>query len=133
MKLYTSRFANHALADADIAVVAISRGLPKFRIAYEIRGRIWPLAPERALFGLGEEDYHRLYRNQLDSIGATVIQRELARFEQFSNVALCCFEDVRKQGQWCHRRLFAAWWEEHTGQAIEEYPEPFQQTSLWQT
>ncbi len=25
-------------------------------------------------------------------------------------VVLCCYEDVRKPGEWCHRLVFAEWW-----------------------
>jgi hypothetical protein len=34
-------------------------------------------------------------------------------------LALLCFEDVHA-GQVCHRRMFAQWWEERTGQRVEE-------------
>ncbi|MDR2170525.1 MAG: hypothetical protein LBP59_10320 [Planctomycetaceae bacterium] len=35
-------------------------------------------------------------------------------------VVLLCYEDVSKVGQWCHRRMFAEWWENKTGEIIEE-------------
>lgn len=34
-------------------------------------------------------------------------------------LALLCYEDL-DAGEWCHRRLFAEWWQEQTGQAIED-------------
>jgi hypothetical protein len=35
-------------------------------------------------------------------------------------VVLLCFEDLTKPGEWCHRRSFAAWWDEKTGQKVDE-------------
>jgi hypothetical protein len=36
---------------------------------------------------------------------------------------LLCFEDVHRDGEGaCHRRTFARWWEEQTGEVVEELP-----------
>jgi hypothetical protein len=34
-------------------------------------------------------------------------------------VLLLCYEDVLA-GDWCHRKVFAEWWQEQTGQVVEE-------------
>jgi hypothetical protein len=36
------------------------------------------------------------------------------------DAVLLCYEDVRKEGVWCHRQLFSQWWEEQTGQVVTE-------------
>ena len=34
---------------------------------------------------------------------------------------LLCFEDIRKGAwNWCHRNIFASWWEQNTGEIISE-------------
>lgn len=39
-------------------------------------------------------------------------------------VVLCCYEDVRKPGEWCHRLVFAEWWFKRTGEKIIELQDP---------
>ena len=39
-------------------------------------------------------------------------------------LVLLCYEDVRVPEDWCHRTVFAEWWAEHVGEAIEELPDP---------
>jgi len=38
-------------------------------------------------------------------------------------LVLLCFEDLRTPGRFCHRRVFATWWEELKGQVVTELPE----------
>jgi len=124
MKLYTSRYANRELMNPDVTVVAISRGLPKYETAYKIAGRIWDIAPARELYGASHFEFRRAYLRQLEVAGFQRIRRALAEYRDCGTVVLCCFEDVRNPEDWCHRRMFAEWWERHTGQKIEEYPDP---------
>lgn len=44
--------------------------------------------------------------------------------DEGKDVVLCCYEDVRKPNEWCHRLVFAEWWYEKTGEKIEELPDP---------
>jgi hypothetical protein len=32
----------------------------------------------------------------------------------------CCFQDVRQPDTWCHRLVFAEWWQEQTGETATE-------------
>ena len=34
---------------------------------------------------------------------------------------LLCYEDVTNPDEWCHRTVFAKWWEDNTGETVEEY------------
>jgi hypothetical protein len=47
-------------------------------------------------------------------------------------LALLCFEDVHA-GQLCHRRMFAAWWHEQTGELLPEYESPARKAAAAQT
>ena len=53
--------------------------------------------------------------------GYSVIEAIINRYIQFGkDIVFCCYEDVRKPGEWCHRLVFAEWWYEKTGVRIEE-------------
>ena len=36
------------------------------------------------------------------------------------DIVLCCYEDVRIPDEWCHRLVFAEWWQARTGMVIPE-------------
>ncbi|WIK63333.1 hypothetical protein [Gleimia europaea] len=44
----------------------------------------------------------------------------IAKAEGDYRLVLLCFEDISKPGQWCHRRAFAKWWEQKTGDPVRE-------------
>lgn len=54
-------------------------------------------------------------------------------FEEISNgkaLVFLCFEDLTKDGEWCHRRMFAEWWQRKTGMKVEELMPLASQTKL---
>jgi hypothetical protein len=65
---------------------------------------------------------HRvIFSNQEDHISQTLVPRlAFAKGHDAKGVVLLCFEDLSKPGEWCHRRAFATWWEEQTGEKVEE-------------
>lgn len=74
--------------------------------------------------GYGAKEYHA----QLRAVGVEDIRKQLEAVKKAAGrreVLLCCFEslapDKVAEGQWCHRRLFADWWKEKTGEEIAEY------------
>ena len=107
--------------DGHLSVVAtgISIGAPKFPLGYECV-YLRRVAP----WGLREiannDEFAKRYRARLDEIGS---DRIAMRFAEISTehdgrgLALLCFEPV---GQFCHRRVFADWFEEQTGQFVPE-------------
>ena len=120
--IFTSRYANPELNSCDYTAVRISLGLPKWKLPYELAGAIHELMPS-GIFGIKNYDeFHRRYFARLDAIGVNTIQENLRRFENLGKpVVLLCFEDIRKGGEnWCHRNMFASWWELHTGKVIPE-------------
>ncbi len=123
--IFTSRYANPELKSCKYTAVRISIGSPRWKLGYEIAGAIDELMP-KGIFGIKDYDeFHRLYFAKLDAIGVDKIREKLQRFEELSKpVVLLCFEDIRKGAwNWCHRKMFASWWEQHTCEKIPELPD----------
>lgn len=122
--LFTSRYANKELVDHPGAKVGITVGRPRFKLAYPLAGEIRSLAPSRAYFGDPEPVFRAKYRTDLERRGgATYFAHKFAEMATKAGndvLILLCFEDLSKPGLWCHRRLFAEWWLEQTGQTVEE-------------
>ena len=84
--------------------------------------------PERQTFlafRSGEIDwdvFESAYLNKLDSVGREAITDrllEVAEETGSNRLVLLCFEDV-SQGQHCHRRSSARWWQNTTGSEVPE-------------
>ena len=132
-RLYTSYWKNEALAlpPHDKALkLGISRGGPRRRMPYKyLMLREEPFAPSRRLLtwwrrpgvrtSEDAEVYEREYLLQLEDAGVEEISAQLERKVAGANdtVILLCHEEP---GEFCHRRLFARWWREQTGQEIPE-------------
>ena len=55
------------------------------------------------------------------NLGVEKIEAQLKKYlDMGKDVVLCCYEDVREEGEWCHRLVFASWWMRRTGQVIPE-------------
>lgn len=123
-KLYTSRFANKELLDREIIKVGIVRRLPKWSLPYELSGNIIELAPPGYLFNeYDRKKFTVKYFQHLDRVGFNNIVKRLENmgYGQVEKMILLCFEDIRNPELWCHREVFAEWWEQKTGEKIEEY------------
>lgn len=110
--LYASRWANRGLARLACQPVGISRGVPRFPLAYSYKLARW-LAPSAATFALEDPaEYEASYRAQLEAIGPDAIVDRLARIAEESGglpLVLLCYEDLTKPGQWCHRAHLSDW------------------------
>lgn len=94
----------------------------------------WPVAraliPDRAIFhvGLSGAEFQARYLSGLDAIAKQVYRNLLelapaarALDAEFPTLVLLCFEtDVKTDPLVCHRRMFAGWWTERTGQHVPE-------------
>ncbi len=120
--IFTSRFSNPELATRKYTVVGIVRGLPRFGLKYELAGNIYDIAPPRELFHIyNREEFTPPYMAHLDRVGIDKIKAQLQKYLDIGkDVVLCCYEDVRKPDEWCHRLVFASWWEQRTGLTIPE-------------
>jgi hypothetical protein len=83
------------------------------------------IAPPGRLFKVYDRDvFTREYRQNIERIGVKRIRDVLEGYMALGkDVVLCCYEDVRKPGEWCHRQVFSEWWLEKTGELIEELPD----------
>ena len=99
-------------------------GAPRWNVGYRLDGEMPDLMP----FGLkGEafEVFKRAYVSRLEKVGFEKIKAHLKQLQKDGkDVVLLCYEDIRKPETWCHRTMFADWWKERTGEAIEELPDP---------
>lgn len=117
----TSYYQSKRIDPAKQAVVQTSVGHPRWGTQPEIECAL--LAPPEEILGLGESDYTRAYVEHLEKIGVDAIRAELAECVRLAGdrePLLCCFEALKKPGQFCHRRIFAWWWHKKTGEIITE-------------
>ena len=123
-RLYTARYANKTRAKHPAAKV---RMRPCFRLSYHLAGKISELAPTRAMFGTTPAEFTARYTTLLVERGGVELltQRfaDVAAEAGSDGLVLLCFEDLRKPGAFCHRRVFADWWTAATKQLLLELPE----------
>jgi uncharacterized protein (DUF488 family) len=122
MQIFTSRYYNKAVATGEYVPVGISQGNARFLKYSPIY--LKALAPSWAMVKMTDKEaYKRAYLKQLDDLGLAKIQRMLELAADGKPVVLLCFEDLRKPEEWCHRTMFAEWYEERTGEKIHELTE----------
>lgn len=124
--MYVSRFSNRELKSGKYTVYGICKSMPKYPTGYWISGNLRILAPSWSLFRENDrERFESGYWDQLERTGLRKIKMALNSIDdEGKDVVLCCYEDVRDPKQFCHRTVFAKWWEEKTGEAIPELPDP---------
>ena len=111
-----------------LAPVRITLGKPRMRLDYALAGEIRKLAPSGRLFRIEDPvEFRAAYRERLDRLGVDAVRAQLRAIVAAHGgrgAVLLCFEDVRVPGEWCHRRIFAEWWAERTGQVVAELRDP---------
>lgn len=122
--LATSRYgAGELVNESGLIPVRISVGAPRFALAFPLAESCPLLFPRREMLKLGYHEYRRRFRHNLHKTGVRRIREQLEAISQRhggKGIVLLCFEDVAKPGEWCHRTLFAEWWEQQTGIAVPE-------------
>ena len=83
------------------------------------------LAPPRGLLlaskaGLGHDEYTTIFNRHLEQFDAREVHDAIVE-EYGPDVTLLCFE---KPGDFCHRRLVAAWFETALGVSVVEWTRP---------
>ncbi len=129
MAIWTSRYSNKQLQNKGYYPVGISIGKPRFSTGYVIREQCYSLAPKRYMLNMDIEMFKKTYYGKLEEIGKNGIISIVTKLDERARsegkeLVLLCFEDVRVEGDWCHRTIFAEWWEENVGEVIEELPDP---------
>jgi hypothetical protein len=123
--LRTGRYTTHR-PESGVAV-ATSIGQPKWPLPYPLKHELRDLMPF-GLFGrdLPPHDFEAGYRRRLDRLGVDRLREQfeaIAADHPGAPLVLLCWE---KPGEPCHRRVFADWWREQTGQNVPEVAEPAQ-------
>lgn len=102
--------------------LAISQGIPR---GWQGR-RYKPLAPPWSLVKLTDSaQFIRLYKAQvLDRLDAAQVLQELGG----DNLILLCWE---APGEFCHRRVVAAWLQKELGLVVEEFNPKLKRHAAW--
>lgn len=103
--------------------VRTSNGYPRF-VKYRIDYAVKEVMPDRATIKMTDrEEFTRLYRTKLNNAGLDVIAsrfRAIAAATGDERLVLLCYENLEQAGNWCHRNIFAAWWQDMTGEQVRE-------------
>lgn len=129
MRVATSRyFAKAAIEASGLIPIGFTRGWPKFGVSVDVVANLRALGPVGDMFGIEDRDeFAKRYKAHLDAIGVDHVHAALlgaARLVGNEGVVLLCFCDLEKPGVWCHRQVFAEWWEEQTGEKVDELDVP---------
>jgi hypothetical protein len=125
MQLATSRYhagdlVKQATAEQGLIPIGITVGPARY-LPYELAANLMPLAPF-GLMKLPPDKFEPAYLGRLDTFGVEAIERMIASVVDAymaSGAVLLCFEKVL-EGEVCHRRMFASWWERQTGDDVPE-------------
>ena len=135
MDLATSRYAARDLIlQSGRVPIGITVGNPRWPLGYQLACNLRALAPTRTMLGLPTDVFEQTYRGRLDDLGVEAIRTLLQRCcDEAGNdrLLLVCFEDLSKPGTSCHRRVFADWWREHTGEFVPELQPDVRQEQLF--
>lgn len=110
--IQTSYFANRAIREAGLRLVAISLDVPR---GFQCE-RYPLLAPTRAMISLSHECRTDEYTEQYTSQVLSHLDAQKV-YEELDGAVLLCWETA---GKFCHRRLVAEWLEQATGEVVPE-------------
>ncbi|MCF6159415.1 MAG: hypothetical protein E3K32_12800 [wastewater metagenome] len=128
MQIYTSYYTNKKIADLNVTPVGISLDVPA-NLVFEVPFYIEEIAPSETMIYYSYQMYRTVYLSKLESVS---VDRLKKRFQEVLNfgggggpaegkdLVLLCIEDLSHMGDWCHRRIFAEWWQKKTGQVVKE-------------
>jgi hypothetical protein len=104
--------------------VRFTAGYPRFlRLEYKIAGHAKLITPLRTFLDLPYDAYRVAYLRHVESAGVTAIAVELRAIAPTGRIVLLCFEDLgnpKKPDLWCHRSMFADFWQRKTGREVPE-------------
>ena len=102
--------------------VRTSLGKPKYlKTAVDDWPTLPAATPHGSYFHAENSEFDRRFLAQLEKHGIQAITEQLERIREARHIrplVLLCFE--WKPGTECHRRLFAQWWLEKTGEEVPE-------------
>ena len=116
--ILTSNYTSRKITDAH-AALRTSIGYPRFKLAFSLAGSVPELMPKREWLRLPRVEYETLYLAKLESIGVDAIRAAIDKAAAGRTPVLLCFCKL-DEVEFCHRRLFASWWERNTGEVIQD-------------
>jgi hypothetical protein len=128
VRLYTSRYQRFQPTQG--APIRSTAGHPRFRLDYRLAGHATLITPMRWMLEINDEArYRAAYSDMLTSKGLAAIQEELTTLATAASneqLVLLCFCDltVPPPNNWCHRRIFADWWQNQTDIDVPELTDP---------
>lgn len=106
--------------------VRSTAGHPQFKLRYRIEYQLGQASPKRAYLRAPIPSFIRQYRAQLDSFGVDFFDQAAQQMcrgtDDGTPAVLLCFDKLwmMQPPNVCHRRVFAEWYEEHTGIVVPE-------------
>ncbi len=128
--IYTSAYFNHGIDPSRVKPISVSRIMPRYSLRYKVEHRLVALAPEFSFMKKPEKEFRLYYLRQLHGIGIKRVEKMLESARKSADgrdLLLLCFEDIRVEGNWCHRSMFGEWYQRHTGIEVLELPWPAEQ------
>ncbi len=122
--IFTGRYQDKRLSDAEHLCVRTTLGAPRFRLGYVLDAQLAEMRPPREALGLDERAFRPLYEARLATTGVSQFAELLKGLEDQAAgraVVLLCFCSLEPR-TFCHRRLFAKWLRRRGGPAIHELP-----------
>ena len=122
----TSFYMNYeAIKKSGLMPVSISRGFPRWKLPYNVDYKIHELAPGKEFSNADVVDFISNYSRLLDEyVTLELVKTRLKECEEFApkGIVLLCFckPDPLSGSVFCHRRIFADWWERKTGKRVTE-------------
>ena len=107
--------------------VRITRTPPRWKLPYVLAGSVMHLAPTWHEWHLRDDHVAFVvsYRDRMDRLGVDQIADLIQAVCPVGTAVLCCYEKLTgippdEQQFVCHRRVFAAWWSENSGDEVPE-------------
>jgi hypothetical protein len=100
--------------------VRTSQGYPWWRCDANDATSLLDLTPDPGYFRAPVDEFTRRYVAQLDRVGVEALRQQFQLLDDGRPLVLLCFERIAAH---CHRRLFAEWWQQQTGEVIPEVGE----------
>lgn len=109
--------ASFFLAKGRRGLVSIARWSPP---GFEHLPRYAPLVPGRWFNSVTRAEYEVLYGRQLAALDARQVVADLHQLAGDATPLLLCWERLDRPGQYCHRRMAAAYLERELGLVVPE-------------
>ena len=126
LRIYTSRYSNPMLKGDGYYTVGVSKGSPRWKLGYTVNERKTRFAPSKDIWDLPEEEFSEAYMWNLDEKKEKAVSaiNDMIDAAGDKDIVLLCFEDIRIEGQFCHRTALGKWITKELGIEVEELPDP---------